>query len=54
MWTVGEYKDLAERCRELAAKLTDPKDKLAIELMATGWEKVAIQREVQLKKLSNQ
>lgn len=32
-------------CRELAARLTDPRDRHALELMAAGWEKVVRERE---------
>ena len=49
MKTVAEYRDFAQRCRDLAAKLTDAKDKLAVELMAKGWDKVADERQAQLK-----
>ena len=31
-------------CRELAAKLTKPDDKRALELMATGWARRAAER----------
>jgi hypothetical protein len=50
MHTVAEYKRFAEECRHLAAKLTDPKDKHAVELMAAAWERVAREREALLKK----
>jgi hypothetical protein len=49
MKTVAEYREFAEKCRELAAKLTDPNDKRAIELMAAAWQKVANKREAVLK-----
>ncbi len=49
MKTVAEYREFAAKCHELAAKLTDPKDKRATELMASAWEKVAKQREMQLR-----
>lgn len=45
MKTVAEYRHYAFACRELAAKLTDSKDKYAMELMAEAWEKIARQRE---------
>jgi hypothetical protein len=51
--TVAEYRKFAEDCRELAAKLNTPDDKRAQELMATAWEKVAIQREAQLGKTAS-
>jgi hypothetical protein len=49
MRTVAECSALAERCHDLAAMLTDPKDKLATELMASGWEKAAKKRKAHLK-----
>ena len=49
MKTVAEYREFARLCRELAAKLTDPKDRQATELMASAWEKVANEREAMLK-----
>ncbi len=49
MKTVAEYRKFAAKCRELAAKLTDANDKRATELMASAWDKVAKQREAQLK-----
>jgi hypothetical protein len=50
MKTVAEYRKFAEDCRELASKLRNPDDKRALELMATAWDKVANEREAQLKK----
>jgi hypothetical protein len=50
MKTIAEYKEFAQKCREPAAKLDDPNDKRATELMAAAWEKVAKQREAQLGK----
>jgi hypothetical protein len=50
MKTVAEYRQFAVACREMAAKITDPKDKRAVELMAQAWEKVANEREVALKR----
>jgi hypothetical protein len=49
MKTVAEYRQFAASCRELAAKITDPKDKYAVELMADAWDKVAHDREVAVK-----
>ena len=49
MKAVAEYREFARRCRELAAKLADTKDRHALELMAIGWEKVAAKREATLK-----
>jgi hypothetical protein len=50
MQTVAEYREFAAKCREMAAKMTDPKDRRALELQASAWEKVADQREAALKK----
>ena len=50
MKTVAEYRQYAEECRKLAAKISDPKDRLAVEMMAAAWEKVAAQREAALKR----
>jgi hypothetical protein len=49
MKTVAEYRKFAEDCRALAAKLIDPQDKRAVELMAAAWNKVANEREAMLK-----
>jgi hypothetical protein len=49
MKTIAEFQKLAEDCRALAAKLTDPQDKRAVELMAAAWNKVANEREAALK-----
>jgi hypothetical protein len=38
----------AGHAAELAAKLTDPNDRRATELMASDWEKVADERETKL------
>jgi hypothetical protein len=50
MKTVAEYRQFAQSSRELAAKLSNPKDRHAILLMAAAWDKVADQRETALKK----
>jgi hypothetical protein len=47
--TVAEFRKHAEECRELAKKLTREDDKKAMELMANAWEKVANDRERELK-----
>ena len=39
--TPAEYREFAEKCRELAAKLSSADDKRATELMAAAWDKVA-------------
>jgi len=44
---VAEYRKLALDCRRLAAMLTQPEDRQALELMAIGWEKTADEREGQ-------
>jgi hypothetical protein len=49
MRTIAEYRKFAVECRELAAKLTDPRDKHALELMAAGWDKVVREREAALE-----
>jgi hypothetical protein len=54
MRTAQEYREYAEGCRLLAAKLTDPKDKEALALMAKAWDKVANEREALLKRTDEQ
>jgi hypothetical protein len=49
MKTVVEYREFAVQCREMAAKMTDPQDRKALELQASAWEKVAAGREAALK-----
>jgi hypothetical protein len=49
MRTVAEYREYARGSRDLADRTTDPNDKLALELMAKAWDKVADQRETALK-----
>jgi hypothetical protein len=49
MKTVAEYRQFAEECRKLAAKLTNPNDKHAVELMASAWDKIANEREARFK-----
>ncbi len=46
---VTEYRRFAEECRRLAAVLTKPADKRALELMAKGWDKSADAREAKLR-----
>jgi hypothetical protein len=50
MKTVAEYRQFAQSSRELSAKLSDPRDRHAVLLMAAAWDKVAEQREAALKK----
>jgi hypothetical protein len=45
MRRVTEYKQYAKDCRTLAAQITQPEDKMALEEMAKAWEKVAALRE---------
>ena len=46
--TAEKRSGIAILCRKLAAKLTDPNDRRATELMASAWEKVADERETKL------
>jgi hypothetical protein len=46
-WVV-EYRRFANECRRLAAALTKPSDRRALELMAKGWDKSADEREGKL------
>ena len=41
MRRLDEYKQHAKDCRALAAKVTQPDDKLTLEEIAKAWEKVA-------------
>jgi hypothetical protein len=50
MKTVAEYRQFAASCRELAARLSNPKDRHATLLMAAAWDNVAVQREAALNK----
>lgn len=50
MKTVAEYREFAAKCRELAARMTDPQDRRALELQASAWDKVADAREAALRK----
>jgi hypothetical protein len=45
MRKVEEYKQNAKHCRALAALMTRPEDKVALEEVARAWEKVAAFRE---------
>jgi hypothetical protein len=49
MRTVAEFRQYARECREMAARMDDPKDREALELQAKAWEKVAAGREAALK-----
>jgi hypothetical protein len=50
MKTVAEYRELAAECRKLAAKLPNPKDQQALELIASAWDAVANEREARGEK----
>jgi len=50
MHLVAQYKQFATDCRRLAATLTKPDDKQALELIATRWDSVAEDREVALRR----
>jgi hypothetical protein len=45
---VAQYRQFATDYRRLAAMLTKPDDKQALELFATGWDRVAENREAML------
>jgi len=49
MITVAQYRQFAAQCREMAARISDPQDRRALELQARAWENVADQREAALK-----
>jgi hypothetical protein len=44
MRKLEEYKQNAKQCRALAALVTRPEDKVALEEIAKAWEKVAALR----------
>jgi hypothetical protein len=48
--TVAEYREFAAKCREMAARMTDPQDRRALELQASAWKKVADAREAALQR----
>ena len=50
MKTVAEYREFAAKCRKIAARVTDPADRKALELQASAWDKVANAREAALEK----
>jgi len=50
MKTVAEYQEFAAKCRELAARMTDPQDRRALELQASAWKKVADAREAAVQR----
>jgi hypothetical protein len=48
--TVAEYRELAAECRKLAAKLSNPEDRRALESIASAWDTVANEREARGEK----
>jgi hypothetical protein len=48
MRRIAEYKKFADECRQLARTLRKPEHKQRLELMATAWEMLALEREAQL------
>jgi hypothetical protein len=48
MKSVAKYRQLADEYRKLSDKLTSPKDKKALQLMARAWDRVAKEREDRL------
>jgi hypothetical protein len=49
MHLVAQYRQFATDYRRLAATLTKPDDKQALELFAVGWDRVAKNREAMLR-----
>jgi len=49
MHLIAQYRQFATDYRRLAEKLTKPADKRALELFATGWDRVAGNREAMLR-----
>ena len=49
MRLVAQYRQFATDYRRLAAMLTNPADKQASELFATGWDRIAEKREAMLR-----
>ena len=49
MRRVTEYKQHAEDCRALAARMTRPEDKVVLEQIAKAWDKIAALRERDLE-----
>jgi len=45
MRSATDYRRFARQSRRLAAALSEPADKRALELMAEGWDKAADKRE---------
>jgi hypothetical protein len=49
MHLTAQYRQFAADYRRLAAMLTKPADKQALELFAAGWDRIAENREVLLR-----
>jgi hypothetical protein len=49
MHLVAQYRQFATDYRRLAAMLTEPADKQALELLAVGWDRTAENREAMLR-----
>ena len=49
MYLVAQYRQFAADYRRLAATLTKPADKEALELLAIGWDRAAEKREAMLR-----
>jgi hypothetical protein len=49
MRRMAEYKQHAKECRTLAAQITQPEDKMALEEMAKAWDKMAALRDRDLE-----
>jgi hypothetical protein len=54
MRSVEEYKQFENDCRKLAAKLEKADDRLALELMAAAWARLAVERKRQLENETRQ
>jgi hypothetical protein len=54
MPSVADYRRFARKYRRLAAVLTAPADKRALELMAKGWDKIADKQEAALHNTKRQ
>jgi hypothetical protein len=49
MRLIARYRQFATDYRRLAATLTKPADKQALESLATGWDRVAESREAMIR-----
>ncbi|HTV87765.1 MAG TPA: hypothetical protein VME41_02005 [Stellaceae bacterium] len=49
-----DYRRFARQSRRLAAALSEPADKRALELMAKGWDKTAEKREAMQRRAVQQ